>query len=98
MSAAPARPNARKPATGRRCGRVRARPPDAQLQEIELNGAPAIALCSHGRPFVIIMIEISKGRIHRILAIANPDKLGALEASLRRGSDPFHTVSRTALH
>ena len=75
-------------------------PADAQLHEIELNGGPAIALCSHGRPFVVIMIEISKGRIHRIFAIANPDKLGPLEASLRFDGEATHaqTGSPTALH
>lgn len=57
-------------------------PADAQLNEIELNGAPAIAFSSQGCPFVVIMIEIQEGRIHRIYAIANPDKLGAVRASL----------------
>jgi RNA polymerase sigma-70 factor (ECF subfamily) len=59
-------------------------PADAVLREIELNGAPAIVLSSHGRPFVVIMIESEEGRILRIYAIANPDKLGAVGASLRR--------------
>jgi hypothetical protein len=46
------------------------------------------------------MIEISKGRIHRIFAIANPDKLGPLEASLRFDGEAAHvqTGSPTALH
>ncbi len=50
-------------------------PADAQMREIELNGAPAIALSSQGRPFVVIMVEIQEGRIYRIFAIANPDKI-----------------------
>lgn len=57
-------------------------PPDALLHETELNGAPAILFSSQGRPFVVIMIEIEGDRIHRIYAIANPDKLGAIGASL----------------
>jgi RNA polymerase sigma-70 factor (ECF subfamily) len=57
-------------------------PADALLQETELNGAPAILLSSQGRPFVVLMIEIEGDRIHRIYAIANPDKLGALGAPL----------------
>jgi RNA polymerase sigma-70 factor (ECF subfamily) len=55
---------------------------DALLHEIELNGSPAIVFSSQGRPFVVIMIETEGGRIHRIYAIANPDKLGAVRASL----------------
>jgi RNA polymerase sigma-70 factor (ECF subfamily) len=70
-------------------------PADAQLHEIELNGGPAIALCSYGRPFVVIMIESSKDRIHRIFAIANPDKLGPLEASLRFDGEAAHVQTRS---
>jgi RNA polymerase sigma-70 factor (ECF subfamily) len=75
-------------------------PADAQLHEIELNGGPAIALCFHGRPFVVIMIESSKDRIDRIFAIANPDKLGPLETSLHFDGEAAHvrTGSPTALH
>ncbi len=58
-------------------------PANALLHETELNGAPAILFSSQGRPFVAIMIEIKDDRIHRIYAIANPDKLGAVGASLR---------------
>jgi RNA polymerase sigma-70 factor, ECF subfamily len=58
-------------------------PADALLHEIELNGAPAILFSSQGRPFVVIMIEIESDRIHRIYAIANPDKLDAIGATLR---------------
>jgi RNA polymerase sigma-70 factor, ECF subfamily len=57
-------------------------PTDALLQEVELNSAPAIVFSSKRRPFVAIMIEEEGGRIHRIYAIANPDKLGAIGASL----------------
>src|SRR5262249_13776490 len=57
-------------------------PADARMHEIELNGAPALALSSQGHAFVVIMVEVQNGRIHRIYAIANPDKLGRMEASL----------------
>jgi RNA polymerase sigma-70 factor (ECF subfamily) len=70
-------------------------PADAQTHEIELNGAPAIALSSQGRPFVVIMAEIQENRIHRIYAIANPDKLGPLEAPLRRSLTPDRRQSST---
>jgi len=57
-------------------------PADALLYKAELNGAPAIVFSSEGRPFVVIMVETEKGRIDRIYAIANPEKLGAVAASL----------------
>jgi RNA polymerase sigma-70 factor, ECF subfamily len=60
----------------------RRQPADTRVHEIDLNGAPAIALSSEGRPFVVIMIETEGDRIHRVYAIANPDKLGALSGSL----------------
>jgi RNA polymerase sigma-70 factor, ECF subfamily len=55
---------------------------DALLHEIELNGSPAIVFSSQGRPFVVIMVETDGGLIHRIYAVANPDKLGAVTESL----------------
>jgi RNA polymerase sigma-70 factor (ECF subfamily) len=58
------------------------RPADTLLHEIELNGAPAILFSSQGQPFVVIMIEVAAERIHRIYAISNPDKLGAIGATL----------------
>ena len=63
---------------------ARRRPADALVHEIELNGAPAIALSSEGRPYVVIMIEAEESRIHRIYAIANPDKLSAVGKALIR--------------
>jgi RNA polymerase sigma-70 factor (ECF subfamily) len=60
-------------------------PADTRVQEVELNGAPATAFLSNGRPFVVIMIEVDEGRIHQIFAIANPDKLGAVAAAARSG-------------
>jgi hypothetical protein len=35
---------------------------------------------------VVIMIEADDGRIHRIFAIANPDKLVAVAAAVRSAS------------
>jgi RNA polymerase sigma-70 factor (ECF subfamily) len=61
-------------------------PADTRAQQVELNSAPAIAFLSNGRPFVVIMIEADDGRIHRIFAIANPDKLVAVAAAVRSAS------------
>lgn len=57
-------------------------PADTSLHETELNGAPAIVFSSKGKPFVVIMIEADDYKIHHVFAIANPDKLGAVGASL----------------
>jgi RNA polymerase sigma-70 factor, ECF subfamily len=73
-------------------------PADAQLHEMELNGAPAISFSSQGRPFVIIMIETEEGRIRHIYAIANPDKISAVGALLRLGDHVVQTSSTTSLH
>jgi RNA polymerase sigma-70 factor (ECF subfamily) len=58
------------------------RPADALVHEAEMNGTPALVFSSRGRPYVVIMIEAARGNIDRIYAIANPDKLGAVAASL----------------
>jgi RNA polymerase sigma-70 factor, ECF subfamily len=75
-------------------------PADTRMHEIDLNGAPAIALMSAGRPFVVIMIESEGEHIRRIYAIANPDKLGAIGASLQSAGAAAATETRpsTALH
>jgi RNA polymerase sigma-70 factor (ECF subfamily) len=64
---------------------ARSSPADMQRHEIELNGAPALALSSQGRPFVVLMIETEEDRIRNIFAISNPDKIGAIGESLRPG-------------
>lgn len=57
-------------------------PADTVGHEIELNGAPAIAFSSQGRPFAVIMIETGNDRIRNIFAISNPDKIGGLRPLL----------------
>jgi RNA polymerase sigma-70 factor, ECF subfamily len=61
-------------------------PPDTRVEEVELNGTPAVAFLAGGRPFVVIMIEADDGRIRRVFAIANPDKLTSVAAAVRLAS------------
>jgi len=53
-------------------------PPDATVEEIELNGAPGLVAEANGRTVVAIMIDTDGERIHSIFAISNPDKLDAI--------------------
>src|SRR5262249_5301865 len=56
---------------------TRAMPPDAVIEEIELNGAPGLVGRIGTRPLVAIMLDTDGERIHSVFAIANPDKLDA---------------------
>ena len=69
-------------------------PADTVGHEVELNGAPAIAFSSQGRPFAIIMIETGNDRIRNIFAISNPDKIGGLRPLL----DPDEGAQGRATH
>jgi RNA polymerase sigma-70 factor (ECF subfamily) len=63
---------------------TRTLPPDATLQEVELNGAPSLLAKAGGRAAVAIMIDTDGQHIHSIFAVANPDKLAAIERSISR--------------
>ena len=56
------------------------------LQEIELNGAPALVVSKSGHPVVAIMIDSDGDRIRSVFAVANPDKLDALARPLARSA------------
>jgi RNA polymerase sigma-70 factor, ECF subfamily len=53
-------------------------PPDATVEEIELNGAPGLVAKANGHTVVAIMIDTDGERIRSIFAISNPDKLDAI--------------------
>jgi len=53
-------------------------PPDAVIEEIELNGAPGLLGRVGTRPLVAIMLDTDGDRIHSVFAVANPDKLAAI--------------------
>ncbi|MCG8461251.1 MAG: hypothetical protein MI919_33610, partial [Holophagales bacterium] len=46
-----------------------------------LNGSPGLLILEDGLPVTAITIEASEGRIHRMFAVRNPDKLGAFQPS-----------------
>jgi RNA polymerase sigma-70 factor (ECF subfamily) len=56
---------------------TRTMPPDAVIEEIELNGAPGLVSRIGTRPLVALMLDTDGERIHSVFAVANPDKLGA---------------------
>jgi RNA polymerase sigma-70 factor (ECF subfamily) len=53
-------------------------PPDATVEEIELNGAPGLVAKAGGRIVVAIMIDTDGERIRSVFAVSNPDKLDAI--------------------
>jgi RNA polymerase sigma-70 factor (ECF subfamily) len=59
-------------------------PAGASLEEIDLNGAPGLAIRASGRPVVAILIDTDGERIHSVFAVANPDKLDALSRGAGR--------------
>ena len=56
-------------------------PPEAVVEEIDLNGAPGLVARLHGRALVAIMAESDGTRIRTVFAVSNPDKLGAVTAA-----------------
>ena len=63
---------------------TRTLPPDAQAEEVELNGAPGLVLKAGGRSVVAILIDTDGERIHSVFAVANPDKLNAIVSEAGR--------------
>jgi RNA polymerase sigma-70 factor (ECF subfamily) len=63
---------------------TRTLPPDATLEETELNGAPGLLAKAGGHATVAIMIDTDGQHIYSIFAVANLDKLAAIERSTLR--------------
>jgi RNA polymerase sigma-70 factor (ECF subfamily) len=59
---------------------TRTQPPGTTIEEIDLNGAPALIVKAPepGRLAAAIMIDTDGERIHAIFGVANPDKLEAI--------------------
>jgi RNA polymerase sigma-70 factor, ECF subfamily len=55
-------------------------PPDATVEEVELNGEPALVVMRDAQVTAAVMIACDGERIYSVFAIANPDKLAAIEA------------------
>lgn len=55
-------------------------PADAQLEVCSLNGQPAIVVRDpSGRPRQAVVVAVADGRVQRLWAVVNPDKLTALD-------------------
>lgn len=46
-----------------------------------LNGSPGLLVLEDGVPATAITLEVAEGRIHRMFAVRNPDKLGVFQPS-----------------
>jgi RNA polymerase sigma-70 factor, ECF subfamily len=57
---------------------ARTQSPATAVDEIELNGAPALVMTEAGRLVATILIDTDGERIHSIFGVANPDKLAAV--------------------
>ena len=44
-----------------------------------LNGSPGLLILEDGEPATAITLEVEEGRIHRIFAVRNPEKLGVFQ-------------------
>ncbi|OAH16129.1 ECF RNA polymerase sigma factor SigJ [Streptomyces jeddahensis] len=51
---------------------------ELEIRLLELNGAPAALALSGGKPDTVFQVEVADGRIQRIYAVRNPDKLLSL--------------------
>jgi RNA polymerase sigma-70 factor (TIGR02957 family) len=55
--------------------------PDLRLELVDVNAAPAVAVRSGGRVFVVAQVDVgASGLIERVHVVLNPDKLTGLEA------------------
>jgi RNA polymerase sigma-70 factor, ECF subfamily len=73
---------------------TKAQPPGTSIEEIDLNGAPAVVVKAPepGRLAAAIMIETDGERIHTVYGVANPEKLAAIAQTVNLPSDA-HKVS-----
>jgi hypothetical protein len=55
------------------------RPPDAVVGILVINGAPTLRIEIPGVAAVVVSLAIEDGRIARIYALSNPDKLTLLD-------------------
>ncbi|MFI4974192.1 MAG: RNA polymerase sigma factor SigJ [Caulobacterales bacterium] len=67
---------------------TRTLPDDLIVAETELNGAPGLVLRVGGRALVAIVIETDGERVRSIFAVANPDKLRAIDLAERAAVSP----------
>jgi hypothetical protein len=59
--------------------------PDAQLHPALVNGAAGVVVTVRGRPFAVLAFTVTAGKIVEINAIADPERVGRITASVLRG-------------
>jgi RNA polymerase sigma-70 factor (ECF subfamily) len=50
-------------------------PPDPGFALREINGAQAVVVTSEGRPYAVLALEVTAGRVGTVYILTNPDKL-----------------------
>ena len=60
--------------------------PGARLHPALVNGTAGVVITVNGRPFAVLGFTVTKGRIAEIDAIADPDRVGRIAATLLSGS------------
>jgi RNA polymerase sigma-70 factor (TIGR02957 family) len=78
-------PAIRRPISGaervaRVLSRIATEVPDARMETVLLNGAPAVRIEIPGTAAIAVSLVVQDGRITRIYAVANPHKLERLDA------------------
>jgi RNA polymerase sigma-70 factor (ECF subfamily) len=63
-------------------GIARKAPPGMTADEVDINGQPGVVLRVDGTAISAMVVDVAEGRINAVRIVANPDKLGALQASL----------------
>jgi RNA polymerase sigma-70 factor (ECF subfamily) len=53
-------------------------PKDVVGHVAEINGKRAVIGYLHGKPFSVVSVNVSKGRIKDVFVVTNPDKLAHL--------------------
>lgn len=61
---------------------------DARLEAAEVNAAPAVVGWHGDRVFIVVVLEVSGGRVAALRAVSNPDKLRFLRRQALRVSHP----------
>lgn len=59
--------------------------PDAELHPALINGGAGVVVTLRGRPFSVMAFTVADGRIARIDAIGDPDRVGRIAASVLDG-------------
>jgi hypothetical protein len=59
--------------------------PGARLHPALVNGTAGVVITVNGRPFAVLGFTVTNGRIAEIDAIADPDRVGRIAATVLSG-------------